>query len=109
MDIFPSHLIKFINICLHDLHDFSWDFINQTLKETYLEECSPELLCPVHYPQKGSHFVDLWMFPALFSGIALRLTLQLLNKSITIQFQHLFLFLYGTVLKRIWYLGTGRN
>ena len=64
---------------------------------------SPELLRPVPYAQKGSHFVDLWMFPALFSGIALRLTLQLLNKSITIQFQHRFLFLYGTVLKRIWY------
>ena len=70
---------------------------------------SPELLCPVPYSQKGSHFVDLWMFPVLFSGIALRLTLQLLNKSITIQFQHLFLFLYSTVLKRIWYLGTGHN
>ena len=98
MDRFSSHLIKFINICLHD---FSWDFINQTL-----------LLRPVPYFQKGSHFVDLWMFPVLFSGIALRLTLQLLNKSITIQFQlfqHLFLFLCGTVLKRIWYLGTGRN
>ena len=70
---------------------------------------SPELLRPVPYCQKGSHYVDLWPFPVLFSGIALRLTLQLLNKSITIQFQHLFLFPYGMVLKRIWYLGTGRN
>ena len=95
-------------------HDFSWDFINQTLKETYLEEClTVHQNCYAHavpYSQKGSHFVDLWMVPVLFSGIALRLTLQLLNKSITtIQFQHLFLFLYGTVLKRIWCLGTGRN
>ena len=47
---------------------------------------SPELLLPVAYSQKGSYFVDLWMFPVLFSGIALRLTLQQLNKSITIQF-----------------------
>ena len=58
---------------------------------------SPELLRPVPYAQKGSHFVDLWMFPALFSGIALRLTLQLLNKSISLQFNSSIDFYFFTV------------
>ena len=30
---------------------------------------SPEMLRPVPYSQKGSHFVDLWVFPVLFSGM----------------------------------------
>ena len=42
-------------------HDFSWDFINQILKETYLEECvTVHQNCYAQYPipRKG---LILWI------------------------------------------------
>ena len=69
MDIFSSHLIKFINIMptwfLMGLYQSN---IKRNLFRRMFNS-SPELLRPVHpIPRKG---LILWMFPVLFSGIAL--------------------------------------